>query len=130
MLNLDFEEHIFRISKSGLHLSIIIAVHSELKYLTNYPKIEILLGSYDDTPDDNTFVSQYKNLYNHFVYEKSNKNATTFWSGCGAIHRNVFLELGDLNQDYKHPTAEDIDLGFRLTWMGLFQFVNSRLLQN
>ncbi len=82
---------------------------------TMHPEIDALIGSYDDAPDDVSFISQYKNLFHHYVHQKSNENACTFWSGCGAIRREVFLEFGGFNVSYGRPAIEDIELGFRLT---------------
>lgn len=79
------------------------------------PQIAALFGSYDDTPTDSGFLSQYRNLLHHYVHQNSNPDATTFWAGCGAVRRNIFLELN--GYDYKkfaEPSIEDIELGYRL----------------
>src|SRR5581483_11473345 len=44
--------------------------------------ISAIFGSYDDTPDDSSFVSRYKNLMHHFVHQHSRTKANTFWAGC------------------------------------------------
>lgn len=78
-----------------------------------------LFGSYDDTPGDKKFLSQYRNLLHHYVHQTSNENASTFWTGCGAIRRATFLEMGGFNEVmYKSPEIEDIELGYRLTTAG------------
>jgi GT2 family glycosyltransferase len=60
-------------------------------------------------------VSQYKNLFHHYVHQTSHETATTFWTGCGAIKRERFLELGGFDaQGYPHPSIEDIEFGYRL----------------
>lgn len=83
------------------------------------PDITALFGSYDDTPSDTDFLSQYRNLLHHYVHQNSKTDATTFWAGCGAVRKNVFLELN--GYDYKkfaEPSIEDIELGYRMREKG------------
>jgi GT2 family glycosyltransferase len=83
------------------------------------PRISALFGSYDETPGNGEFLSQYKNLVHHFVHQQSKEAAVTFWSGCGAIYRDVFLKMGGFDfQKYPRPSIEDIELGYRLTMAG------------
>lgn len=83
------------------------------------PQISALFGSYDDEPAEKNFLSQYKNLQHHFVHQNSCSEASTFWTGLGAIKRNVFLELGGFDcKKFGVPMIEDIDLGFRLRKAG------------
>ncbi len=78
------------------------------------PDIDGLFGSYDDAPSANNVLSQYRNLLHHFVHQTGRDEATTFWSGCGAIRRSVFLEIGGFTTSYGRPCIEDIELGARL----------------
>ncbi len=78
------------------------------------PKLDALIGSYDDRPQQPDFLSQYKNLLHHFVHQQGSDVASTFWSGCGAIRREVFLRYSGFSEDYKRPAIEDIELGYRL----------------
>jgi hypothetical protein len=49
------------------------------------------------------------------VHQHAGEQATTFWTGCGAIRRALFLEAGGFDeQAYGRPSIEDIDLGYRL----------------
>ena len=82
------------------------------------PAIAALFGSYDDAPAARNVVSQYKNLFHHYVHQTSRREATTFWAGCGAIRRAVFEELGGFDPAYDRPSIEDIELGYRLTRAG------------
>lgn len=82
------------------------------------PSLAALFGSYDDHPAAPNFVSQYKNLFHHYVHQTSRAKATTFWAGCGAIRRAIFLELGGFTTAYGRPSIEDIELGYRLTRAG------------
>jgi len=83
-----------------------------------YPRLDALFGSYDDEPASAGFVSQYKNLLHHFVHQQGREEAATFWAGCGAIRREVFLEAGGFDESYTRPCIEDIELGYRLRQLG------------
>jgi glycosyltransferase involved in cell wall biosynthesis len=84
----------------------------------NDPHLTALFGSYDDDPGETNFLSQYKNLFHHYVHQRSQEEASTFWAGCGAIRRKVFLELGGFDESYRKPCIEDIELGYRLKKAG------------
>ena len=79
------------------------------------PEMAALFGSYDADPYEKDFLSQYKNLIHHFVHQQSKSEANTFWAGCGAIKKSIFLELGGFDGE-KYPTSsiEDIELGYRI----------------
>ena len=83
-----------------------------------YPDLTALIGSYDDTPAAKNFLSQYKNLFHHYVHQKAQQEASTFWGACGAIRRKIFLEMGGFDETYQRPSIEDIELGYRLKKVG------------
>jgi glycosyltransferase involved in cell wall biosynthesis len=79
------------------------------------PSVEAVIGSYDDAPAKPNFLSQYKNLFHHYVHQEAAGEVITFWSGCGAMRRELFLEFGGFDeQRYRRPAIEDIELG---TWL-------------
>jgi GT2 family glycosyltransferase len=82
------------------------------------PDLTAAIGSYDDTPGETNFLSQYKNLFHHYVHQTSKPEASTFWGACGAIRREIFLSTGGFNEEYQHPCIEDIELGYRLKRAG------------
>lgn len=83
------------------------------------PQLDALFGSYDDRPGAANFVAQYKNLFHHYVHQRSQAAASTFWTGCGTIARSRFLALGGFDvRRYRQPSIEDIDLGYRLKQAG------------
>jgi glycosyltransferase involved in cell wall biosynthesis len=55
-----------------------------------------VFGSYDDAPPARNFLSQYKNLVHYHYHQNIRRQVSTFWAGCGAIWKDVFLKLGDL----------------------------------
>ena len=83
-----------------------------------YPHLTAIIGSYDDSPDAKNFLSQYRNLLHHHIHQSSHEHASTFWAGCGAIDRDIFLAMGGFDQRYRRPCIEDIELGYRLTQAG------------
>ncbi len=83
------------------------------------PDVAAVFGSYDTQPEAKNFLSQYKNLVHHFVHQQSKCEAATFWAGCGAVRKDVFLEARGFDQEkYSEPCIEDIELGARLRGMG------------
>jgi len=87
-------------------------------FLENFD-VAAVFGSYDDTPAEKNFISQYKNLQHHFVHQQSSSEAVTFWAGCGAIRREAFVDAGGFDQlRYTRPCIEDIELGYRMKRKG------------
>lgn len=82
------------------------------------PGIDALIGSYDDSPESKDFLSQYRNLMHCYTHQHGRREASTFWSGCGAIRKNVFLEHSGFEESYGRPAIEDIELGYRLKHSG------------
>jgi GT2 family glycosyltransferase len=78
-------------------------------------RLTAVFGSYDDAPADPGVVSAFRNLLHHHVHHGSAGPAETFWTGLGAVRRRPFLALGGFDEEqYPHPSIEDIELGDRL----------------
>lgn len=83
------------------------------------PGLDALFGSYDTEPTERNLISQYRNLMHHFVHQEGSEQASTFWSGCGAIKREVFDAHGGFDPGlYGRPAIEDIELGARMVRKG------------
>ncbi|MBL0159698.1 MAG: glycosyltransferase family 2 protein [Bryobacterales bacterium] len=82
------------------------------------PGLDAVIGAYDDTPADPGFISQYRNLMHCFVHRQGRTSASTFWTGCGAVRRSVFLAHGGLDESYLEPAIEDIEFGMRMHQAG------------
>jgi glycosyltransferase involved in cell wall biosynthesis len=87
--------------------------------LHNDSRVGALFGAYDDAPLEPGLVSQYRNLLHHYTHSTAVRNAWTFWAGCGAIRRELFLDCGGFDERYRQPSVEDIELGIRLSQAGV-----------
>jgi glycosyltransferase involved in cell wall biosynthesis len=91
----------------------------------NKPNLSAVFGSYGKDTVGSNFFSLYKNLVHHYGHQTSREDASTFWTGCGAIRREVFNEVDGFNEDYK--TIEDIELGYRLSKRGHRIYLNKQI---
>lgn len=99
-----------------------------LENFSEDPELDAVIGSYDDSPGAADFLSQYRNLMHCYVHQTGRREASTFWSGCGAIRRAVFLEHNGFDESYGRPAIEDIELGYRLSAAGRKLVLDRRLL--
>jgi hypothetical protein len=87
--------------------------------LEDDPGLTAVFGSYDDSPSAPGTVSGFRNLLHHWVHVTSAGNATTFWTGLGAVRRDSFFAVGGFDEKrFPGPSMEDVDLGMRLTARG------------
>ena len=78
-----------------------------------------VFGCYDDAPAATNFLSQYKNLVHRYYHTRASEEASTFWAGCGAVERALFISLGGFDAvRYRYPSIEDIELGYRIIAAG------------
>ena len=82
------------------------------------PDLVALFGSYDDAPACSGVVSQFRNLLHHHTHTSHPGRAASFWSGCGAIRSAAFFDVGGFDDDFRHPSVEDIELGLRVQAAG------------
>ncbi len=82
------------------------------------PGLAAAFGSYDDSPLETNLLSQYKNLLHHHVHQTAPEDVSSFWAGCGAARRDVFLAVGGFDERYRRPAIEDIELGHWLSKSG------------
>lgn len=79
------------------------------------PNVAAVFGSYDLSPAQPNFLSQFKNLFHYFIHQTGREEASTFWAGCGAIRASIFRTVGGFNErEFRRPSIEDIELGLRL----------------
>lgn len=77
-----------------------------------------LIGSYDAAPPAGGTVSKYRNLLHHHTHHSKGRNASHFWTGLGAVSREVFTELGGLNDGQWARNMEDVEFGHRVVDSG------------
>jgi hypothetical protein len=100
-----------------------VRVHSDAlsRILSHFDRdsgLDAVIGAYDDSPAAPAFLSQYRNLLHCFTHRIGRAQASTFWCGCGAVRRSVFLQSGGLEEWFERPSIEDIEFGVRLTANG------------
>src|SRR5882724_6652095 len=89
------------------------------RFFADHPTYAAVFGSYDTRPRAGGMVSRYRNLLHHFVHQRGNRDASTFWAGCGAIRRSAFEAVGGFDAGrFPRPSIEDIELGYRLRAAG------------
>lgn len=77
--------------------------------------IDALFGSYDDAPSAPGVVSRYRNLLHHHTHQGARREATTFWTGLGAVRRAAFDAVGGFDEHaFARCGMEDVELGERL----------------
>ncbi len=92
------------------------------------PDAAAVIGSYDEHPPELNYISQYKNLFHHYVHQRNAGLTPTFWSGCGAMRRELFLSCGGFDEDrYQRPAIEDIELGTWLTAAGHLILLDNKI---
>lgn len=87
--------------------------------ITSDVNVAAAFGSYDNQPASSRLAALYANLRHHFFHQTSAREATTFWSGFGAMQRDVFLANGGYCKSFDRPSIEDIELGIRVKQAGL-----------
>lgn len=80
-----------------------------VKAFTGTDAPEAVFGSYDASPKAPRLVSQYRNLLHHFTHQSAKTNATTFWTGLGAVHRSTFDKVDGFDPARRY--LEDVTFG-------------------
>lgn len=87
--------------------------------LVGEPTVAAVVGMYDDMPPSPGFVSQYRNLVNHWMQRQQDPARVVFWSGCGAVRRSAFADVGGYDEwRFSAPQVEDAELTQRLRARG------------
>ena len=81
-------------------------------------ELSAVFGSYTAGHRTDGIVSRYRNLLHHYTHQCGQSEAFTFWSGCGAIRKEIFKELGGFDENCFPRCIEDIELGYRLKMAG------------
>ena len=90
-------------------------------------ELAAVFGSYDAVLETSGIVSRYRNLLHHYTHQHGKSKAETFWAGCGAVRREVFLAFGGFDEECFPRCIEDIEFGYRLTMAGRFILLDKAL---
>lgn len=83
------------------------------------PATGAVFGSYDNNPPERNFASTYKNLIHRYYHQRANEDSDSFWSGCGAVRRRIYLDLGGFDErKFGRPAIEDVEFGHRIRKAG------------
>lgn len=80
---------------------------------------DVIIGAYSPTVPDDGFFSRYKNLHHHYGHFSGGPTTETFWTGCGAIRRNLFFEMNGFETSSFVRNIADIEFGYRLLQRGI-----------
>lgn len=80
------------------------------------PQLAAVFGSYDAAPPAPSVVGRYRNYLHHHVHQQSQPEASTFWTGLGAVRRHAFEQLGGFDRGWEK--IEDVEFGLRLKRTG------------
>lgn len=89
-----------------------------MEYLDQTPDAAAVFGSYDALSGPGGTITQYRNLSRLHEHLNASQEARTFWAGCGAIRREIFLDLGGFDGITYPRCQEDRELGYRLRQSG------------
>lgn len=98
-----------------------VIVHNDVrtrleKFFANKPDWAGVFGSYDTAPPAPPRVSRIRNLLHHHVHQRAAGQASTFWTGCGALRRADFEAADGFRRE--DEMIEDVGLGLRLARLG------------
>jgi hypothetical protein len=83
--------------------------------LAEQQDVSAVFGAYDLSPAAPSLVSQYRNLLHSYVHRRDAGEAVTFWTGLGAIRRQVLEGCGGFDQ---RERLDDVELGYRISARG------------
>jgi len=83
-----------------------------------HPESSALVGNYSAAPADRGAFSVYHNFFTTYHHELSRERIEWFWGALSAVRKHVFDRLGGFSEKYPGASAEDIELGYRLSESG------------
>lgn len=90
--------------------------------------IAAVVGMLSENIRFTNFASQYKNLWMHYTFNNLPDIISLIFSSAAAIKKDVFLECGGFDINYRYPNVEDNELGIRLRDSG-YNIVLDKTLQ-
>jgi GT2 family glycosyltransferase len=74
-----------------------------------------VMGAYDEAPSAPGLVSRFRNLLHAYFHRRAAAEASTFWTGLGAVRREAFNSVGGFSPA---EILEDVEFGLRLKAAG------------
>ena len=81
------------------------------RFFRERPEYAALFGAYDVDPPEGGIVSRFRNLLHRHVHVVNAGEASTFWTGCGAMRREHFEAVGGFDPAERWVMIEDVVLG-------------------
>jgi hypothetical protein len=69
----------------------------------------------------------FRNLLHAYTHAAANGTVQTFWGACGVVRRDLFCAAGGFSSIFRHPSIEDVELGWRMSRAGALLRVVSDL---
>ena len=88
------------------------------EFFRERPDYVAVFGAYDNAPPEGGVVSRFRNLLHTHVHEQNAGDASTFWTGCGAVRKATFEAAGGFNPAQKWVMIEDVVLGVAIARNG------------
>jgi hypothetical protein len=79
------------------------------------PTLAAVMGAYDEAPAAPGLVSRFRNLLHAYFHRQAATEASTFWTGLGAVRRVAFDDVGGFSPA---EILEDVEFGVRLKAAG------------
>lgn len=87
-------------------------------FFDRHPEYSGLVGNYTPLPADQNFCSVYHNWFTAYHHDLSREDIEWFWGALSAVGKEVFGRLSGFSEAYPGASAEDIELGYRLSESG------------
>jgi len=87
-----------------------------------------VIGSYELPKDADSLFTKFKTTLNFYTHQNTGSSSNTFWTACGAIKKEIFLELKGFDESFFIPAIEDIELGYRLKNKNYFIYLDKNML--
>jgi len=88
------------------------------EFFEAHPKAAGLVGNYTAFPFDRGACSVYHNFFTVYHHALSRERIEWFWGALSAVRKEPFAKLGGFSEQYPGASAEDIELGYRLSEAG------------
>lgn len=98
-----------------------------LKSFEENKEIAAVTGFFLKEHRNKNLISQYDNLFIHFLYTQLPKYTLTPYTSILAIKKEILKEMGGFDEKIKGATSEDIELGWRLKDKGFKVLLNKEL---